>query len=463
MTNKYHSLHPLLKRQLRRRGLDQDIPDIAFQEFVKNVNQSYFEFDNYRELIERAMSISSEELVSSRDKAQEALKIKSRFLANMSHEIRTPMNGVLGMTELLLETDLNTEQKELAQTVYHSASHLLTIINDILDFSKIEAGKIDLIHSPFRLRETLARWKQIFLAKLQEKKIEYIIEITPATPDWIVGDSGRLLQVLTNLVGNAIKFTPPDGGIMIYVETVAQSDTAATIRFHIADSGIGIAPCDQKNIFVAFQQASRSDMKRYGGTGLGLAISADLVRLMHGELTLTSIPDRGSRFSFNAVFEVPQQVPETVAEQVESRQPAFGKVTPVRILVAEDNQINQLLIEKILKRDNHQVTIVSDGLEAVKAVKDGLFDIILMDIQMPQLDGIAATAAIRALAPAERSQIPVIALTGNALVGDKERFLAAGMNDYLSKPYAANSIRKLIAKWSHPEILGLKRVLTDQK
>lgn len=367
-------------------------------------------------------------------------KYKEQFLANMSHEIRTPMTAILGLTNLVLETQLTDKQRNYLTSVYKASDNLLNIINEILDFSKIEAGKIDLEQMDFSVRDVIEQVCQTLKHKTDEKGTELISMIAPEVPEVIIGDPARLNQILINLAGNAIKFTEK-GSVAIEVVRTPQG----MIRFAVTDTGIGIPEDKLHHIFESFSQAFSSDSRKYGGTGLGLTISKQFVELMGGNMIVESLPGSGSTFSFE--LNLPLGSKERLAQQNAAERIDGSSLDGLRILLVDDNEVNRVVCyDTLTSKANVQITEATNGKEAVEKVRGGDFDVVLMDVQMPEMDGCEATRYIREHLPSPKNAVPIIALTASVIRKDLDKCRDSGMNDYIPKPFKPVQLFTTIAK-----------------
>ena len=418
----------LERERVARKEAERLLEEKSLALYERNVELSSLA-TNLEQMVEQRTS----ELAIALQKAQAATLAKSEFLATMSHEMRTPLNGVLGMAQLLLDTALTVQQQDYVSNLNNTGNTLLAIINDVLDFSKIESGKLELEAINLNLHQLVKEIGSLFQLQAQQKNLHMTVEIDAKVPKWIIGDPTRLRQILMNLLSNAIKFTAEGGvGLSIY-----PAENEQTLVACIWDTGVGINESVQSKLFQAFSQADASTTRQYGGTGLGLAICARLTELMGGEIWVESEQAKGSRFYFT--FKAPQG---EVAEIVAQRQDIVD-LSMLKVLLVEDNAINRLVATKLLEKLSIKPDIAVDGVEAVAMASKSKFDLILMDMQMPNMDGLTATQHIRSMSL--ELQPLIIALTANAMADDRQKCISAGMNDFISKPIHFDQLKNRLS------------------
>ena len=394
------------------------------------------------------------ELKIAKQAADDANRAKGDFLAYTSHEIRTPLNAIIGFSDALLTSSLDSTQKDYSRRIKSSGTRLLTLINDLLDLSKIEAGKLNIEYAEFDLRQTLDEVIQEQGVKAREKEITLDLVISNDTPDALIGDSLRLRQILLNLIGNAIKFTPVCGKVSTRAQVVGRDGNGPRIRFSVADSGIGIPPDKVGALFQRYAQADASTARKYGGTGLGLSICKSLVALMGGDIGVTSVEGKGSEFSFELPFRVQDATgvtPVTAAAPVlppVSLTAADDSVTGMRVLVAEDNEHNQLLIELLLKKQGAVCVLVDNGAEALENLRQNSYDLVFMDLEMPVMGGFETVAAIREEEKKTGKRMVIVALSAHPPEEQRDRCIAAGMDDYLMKPFNVKALHAMLRRFS---------------
>ena len=388
--------------------------------------------------------IKKKQGLSSEKKVKAAASVKENFLANMSHEIRTPLNAILGFTNILQKTKLDPQQRQHIQIIQSSGNNLLSIVNDILDLSKIEAGMMRIEEAPFRVADVMATVQQMLSPKAEEKNLQLIIKIDEEIPDTVCGDAVRLTQVLVNLVSNSIKFTE-EGGVYVRVTPYKRSGDSMSLEFVVRDTGIGIPKDKQRFIFERFEQAEAETTRRFGGTGLGLSIVKHLIELQKGTITLNSEEGNGTSILVELPYRITNETVPAVKQTTTSYNPNLMNNNTCKILVAEDNIMNQHLIKHLLKTWGFEFDIVFNGIQAVEALKKQKYDMVLMDIQMPEMDGHSATKVIR---NELKSNVPIIAMTAHAMAGEQQKCINSGMNDYISKPIHEETLYNYIMKYA---------------
>lgn len=438
---------PVLNKRLEMTALHKDGHEFQVEFTIsavqdKNGNNVFASF--LRDITERKQA--EENLRQAKERAEISEKVKQLFLANMSHEIRTPMNAILGFARILEESELNKEQKEYVSTIRQSGDNLLVILNDILDFSKIEAGKITLEKAKIDLQGMISSTISMLKHKMESQQVKISYSVDPNIPGAIIGDAVRLNQILLNLVSNAVKFTHK-GVIHIIAKREQEDDENIIVGFSVEDTGIGIPPDKLQSIFESFTQASDNTTRKFGGTGLGLAIVKQLIELQGGHISVQSEPGKGSIFSFSLPFLKNLRATKESKSEIGISAPSEALLVPdqAKVLLAEDNAINQLLAIKIFSRWGIDLEVADNGLIVLEKLKTAKYDLVLMDLQMPEMDGYQTTTHIRSTMP-ELADMPIVAMTAHAIKGEKERCIGLGMNDYISKPFDIKELHDLVVR-----------------
>ena len=439
-------LGQLEKIQVSRTGDEIQFVGEVFNETIQALKERDRQIEEHREMLEARIQQRTEALREAMERALAASQAKSEFLANMSHELRTPMNGILGMIDVVLEGSISGEQREELETAQRCAHSLLSLLNDILDLSKIESGKMGLEKIPFQLKSVVNEAIKTHQVRARQKRVDLVADVSPDVADTVYGDPMRLRQVLGNLLSNAIKFTE-SGHVRVFLRTAAVLKEGRTeFELLVEDSGVGIPADKLEKIFDKFTQADGSITRRYGGTGLGLTITRRLVEMFGGKIWVESIEGHGSKFFVRIPLEVALKPKHAAAdEKVNGSEKTSLDGRSPQILLVEDNAVNQKVVLAILSKRGFQVEIAANGLEAIAALQKNVFDLVLMDVQMPYMDGIEATRKIRE--ELGLRELPIIAMTAHAMTGDREKCIEAGMNDYVSKPVNPNTLVHTIMRY----------------
>jgi signal transduction histidine kinase/CheY-like chemotaxis protein len=385
------------------------------------------------------------ELIEAKEKAESASQAKQKFLSNISHEIRTPLNAIIGLSEILMMENPKEEQVDLLKSIKFSGENLLVLINDILDFSKIEEGKIIIETTPFNIKHLLDNLKNTFKVKANSKRLKFSLQVDPDIPATLTGDPHRLSQILINLIDNALKFTEK-GAINLDVGTVRKTESHIEINFSVKDTGIGISKGEQERIFERFEQAKTDTSRKFGGSGLGLAIIRNLLKLQGTDIQVNSAPGKGSEFYFNLKFGI-SRGEDSVPEPAKYKAKKPSELSSVHILLVEDNEMNMKVAKRFLERWEYDIDTAENGLEALKKYKTKNYDLILMDLHMPEMDGWEATKAIRKSNKVNSKNVPIIALTADVMIEDLTKLYDMGMNDYITKPFKADELKSKIEKY----------------